>query len=1191
MNPSRPFILRPVATALIMVAILLAGIVAYLQLPVSALPEVDYPTIQVLTYYPGASPDVVASGVTAPLERQFGQVAGLSQMTSTSSGGLSVIVMQFQLSLNIDIAEQEVQAAINAAQSYLPANLPTPPIYSKSNPADAPVLTLALTSDEIALSQVEDLADTRLAPKISQITGVGLVSISGGQKPAVRIQVNPTALSSYGINLEDVRNSLVGNSLNAAKGNFDGPAQDYTINANDQLLTSGAYKSVVVAYRNGAPVMLTDIAHVIDGVENGRLAAWKNTAPAVSSHMTPAIILNIQRQPGANTIQVVDSIEKLLPQLESTLPKAIHTEVLTDRTTSIRASVKDVEFELLLTIALVVMVIFLFLRSLAATIIPSVAVPLSLVGTFGVMYLAGYSLNNLTMMALTISTGFVVDDAIVMIENISRYIEEGEQPLEAALKGAEQIGFTILSLTISLIAVLIPLLFMGDITGRLFRQFAVTLAVTIVLSAFVSLTLTPMMAARLLKYKPPQQQSRFYHWSEHVFERIIAFYGRTLRFVLGYQTITLLVAVTTLVLTVVLYITIPKGFFPTQDTGILQGISQAPASISFASMSQKQDALAKVLLGDPAVASVSSFIGADGTNTTLNSGRFEVDLKPVADRGISATDLIARLDRKLSSVEGIKLYLQPVQDLTVDDRVSRTEYQYTLEDPNQAELDTVVHGLLGKLNQLPELADVVTDQQLGGGAAMLTIDRPTASRFGITPSAIDNTLYDAFGQRQINTLYTQVNQYHVILEVDPAFQTNPHKLSDIYIQSSQTSASSASTASNTGGSSSGAGAGAAATSGNSLLSPASTSGVSTASNGSALTSSGTTNTSTTSANGTSALSASANNATSSTVLFSASSSTGTSASAITSTGGTTRSTTNGSTTSGTSGSGGTGTTGGGGGGGGTGTGTLTTGTPVPLSAFAQFVPTSEAISIQHQGQFPAVTISFNLAPGYSLGQALTAIDTVLKKNDVPPSVVASYQGTAAAFEGSLSNEGLLILAALVTVYIVLGVLYESFIHPITILSTLPSAGVGALLALRLFHIDLNVVAIIGIILLIGIVKKNGIMMVDFALEAERNEGMTATEAIYQASLLRFRPIMMTTMAALLSGLPLAFGSGIGSELRKPLGIAMVGGLIFSQVLTLYTTPVIYIFFDGLADRLTKRRPSKHTVAQGETPAHAEAEHA
>ena len=913
--------------------------------------------------------------------------------------------------------------------------------------------------------------------------------------------------------------------------------------------------------------------HVVDGVENQKLAAWKNA--------TPAVILNIQRQPGANTIQVVNSIQRLLPQLESTLPRAIHVEVLTDRTTSIRASVKDVQFELLLTIGLVVMVIFLFLRSFAATIIPSVAVPLSLVGTFGVMYLAGYSLNNLTMMALTISTGFVVDDAIVMIENISRYIEEGEQPLDAALKGAEQIGFTILSLTISLIAVLIPLLFMGDITGRLFRQFAVTLAVTIVLSAFVSLTLTPMMAARLLKYKPPQEQSRFYHWSERIFDRIIAFYGRTLRFVLGYQTITLLVALSTLVLTAVLYITIPKGFFPTQDTGLLQGISQAPASISFEAMTQKQDALSKVLLADPAVESISSFIGADGTNTTLNSGRFAINLKPLEQRGISATDVIARLDRKLAQVEGIKLYLQPVQDLTVDDRVSRTEYQYTLEDPNQGELDTVVGGLLGQLHKLPELADVVTDQQLGGAAEMLTIDRPTASRFGITPSAIDNTLYDAFGQRQINTLYTQVNQYHVILEVDPQFQTNPHKLDNIYLQSSTTSSSSASTASNTAGSSSGAGAGAAAITGSNLLAPTSIIGVSATSNGSALSTTGVASSVTSNAAGTSALSTASSNTTSATVLSSASSNALTSSSANTSTGGTTRST--GTTSAGNTGSGS--------GGSSSGTGSLTTATPVPLSAFARFSPTSEAISIQHQGQFPAVTISFNLASGYSLGQALTAIDKVIKQSDMPPSVVANYQGTAAAFEGSLSNEGLLILAALVTVYIVLGVLYESFVHPITILSTLPSAGVGALLALRLFHIDLNIVAIIGIILLIGIVKKNGIMMVDFALEAERNEGKSATDAIYQASLLRFRPIMMTTMAALLSGLPLAFGSGIGSELRKPLGIAMVGGLIFSQVLTLYTTPVIYIFFDDLAARFTKHRPSKHTVAQGETRAHAEAEHA
>ncbi|ADW70960.1 efflux RND transporter permease subunit [Granulicella tundricola] len=1171
MSPSRPFILRPVATALLMVAIFLAGAVSYFQLPVSALPEVDYPTIQVLTFYPGASPDVVASGVTAPLERQFGEVAGLSQMTSTSAGGVSVIVMQFQLSLDIDVAEQEVQAAINAAQSYLPANLPTPPIYSKSNPADAPVLTLALTSNEMPLSQVEDLADTRLAPKISQISGVGLVSISGGQKPAVRIQANPTALAAYGVNLEDLRNSLTGNSLNSAKGNFDGPTQDYTINANDQLLSSGDYKSVVVAYRNGAPVMLGEVAKVVDGVENSTLAAWMN--------QTPAVILNIQRQPGANTIQVVDSITKLLPQLETTLPKAVHVQIVTDRTTAIRASVKDVEFELMLTIGLVVMVIFLFLRNVAATIIPSVAVPISLIGTLGVMYLAGYSLNNLTMMALTISTGFVVDDAIVMIENISRYIEEGEEPMAAALKGAEQIGFTILSLTISLIAVLIPLLFMGDIAGRLFRQFAVTLAVTIVISAFVSLTLTPMMSARLLKYTPPEEQGWFYDKSEEVFESIIRFYGRTLRFVLRFQTITLLVAVATLILTVVLYMTVPKGFFPTQDTGIIQGITQASPTISFEEMSKKQEDVAKVLLADPAVESISSFIGADGTNTTLNSGRIQINLKPLEDRGISAPDVIDRLGPKLEKVEGIKLYMQPVQDLTVDDRVSRTEYQYTLEDPNQAELNTVTHDFVARLKKLPELADVVTDQQLGGAAASLVIDRATASRFGITPTTIDNTLYDAFGQRQINTMYTQLNQYHVILETAPEFQKNPNKLNDIYIQGS-TSGTVAAVASSSGGTSSGAGAGATAQTGNALLTASSTTGVgSSASSSSALSSSSSSSgsSSLTTVNGSSALSSAANSQTSTTALGSVSSAANTSSSTNTATNGTTRSGSGTSTASGSSG----------------GSSSSSSGTisnPVPLSAFTHFTNSSEALSINHQGQFPAVTISFNLAAGYSLGQALDAINKTIKEANLPASVVKDYQGTASAFEGSLSNEGLLILAALVTVYIVLGVLYESFVHPITILSTLPSAGVGALLALRFFHLDLDIVAIIGIILLIGIVKKNGIMMVDFALEAERNEGKNATEAIYQASLLRFRPIMMTTMAALLSGLPLAFGSGIGSELRKPLGVAMVGGLLFSQVLTLYTTPVIYIFFDNLGARFSKR-PSNKTAAQGKNVHEAQAEHA
>jgi len=1156
MSPSRPFILRPVATSLLMAAVFLAGAVAFLQLPISALPEVDYPTMQVLTFYPGASPDVVASAVTAPLERQFGEVAGLSQMTSTSAGGVSVIVMQFQLSLDIDVAEQEVQAAINAAQSYLPAGLPAPPVYSKSNPADAPVLTLALTSNVMPLSEVEDLADTRFAPKISQISGVGLVSISGGQKPAVRIQANPTALASYGINLEDLRNALTGNSVNAAKGNFDGPSQDYTINANDQLTTSKDYRSVVVAYRNGAPVMLTAVAHVVDGVENDKLAAWNN--------FTPAVLLNIQRQPGANTIAVVNGIQKVLPHLETTQPKAVHVQVITDRTLAIRASVKDVEFELMLTIALVVMVIFLFLRSLSATIIPSVAVPLSLVGTFAVMYLCGFSLNNLTMMALTISTGFVVDDAIVMIENISRYIEMGETPMQAALLGAEQIGFTILSLTVSLIAVLIPLLFMGDVAGRLFRQFAITLAVTIIISAFVSLTLTPMMSARILRYVPPEKQGRFYAISERAFDKIIEFYGRTLRFVLRFQTITLLAAFGILVLTVLLYAIVPKGFFPTQDTGLIQGISQASPTISFDAMTQKQQDLVKVLLADPAVDSVSSFIGADGTNTTLNSGRIEINLKPLAVRKISATKLIQRLGPKLAQVPGIVLYMQPVQDLTVDDRVSRTEYQYTVEDPNQNELNQVVAKLMGEFRQLPELADVATDQQLGGASESITIDRETASRFGITPVTVDNTLYDAFGQRQINTMYTQLNQYHVILEIDPKFQINPAKLNDIYIQSALSGTSSSAAGPNTAGSSSGAGAGVTANAGNGLLTPAtganaslpptSTSALST------LASPGSNNTTTalTPVQSTSALSPASAATTAQNVLTATSTTTPISSSANTALNGTTRSTTGGAAPAA-------------GGGGGAATAGAALSMPVPLGALTRFETQSEALSVTHQGQFPAVTISFNLGPGYSLGQALTAMNKSIEKADMPASVVANYQGTAAAFEGSLSNQGLLILAALVTVYIVLGVLYESFVHPVTILSTLPSAGVGALLALLLFHLDLDIVSIIGIILLIGIVKKNGIMMVDFALEAERKEGRDATEAIYQASLLRFRPIMMTTMAALLSGIPLAFGTGIGPELRRPLGVAMVGGLLLSQVLTLYTTPVIYIFFDKLGARFVRRR--------------------
>jgi multidrug efflux pump len=1092
LSPSRPFIMRPVATALLMAAILLVGIVAYTQLPVSALPEVDYPTIQVVTFYPGANPTVMATTVTAPLERQFGQLQGLSQMTSTSSGGTSVIVLQFTLSLNIDVAEEEVQSAINAAQSYLPANLPAPPVYSKTNPADAPVLTLAITSKDVPLSQVEDLVDTRLAPKLSQLNGVGLVSISGGQKPAVRIRANPHALSSYGINLEDLRTALTQASVNAAKGNFDGPHQDYQIDSNDQLVSSADYRSVVVAYRNGAPVMLTDVAEIIDDVENNKQAAWMNE--------TPAVILNVQRQPGANTISVVKSIKLLLPQLEANLPASIQVTTLTDLTTAIQASVSDVEFELMLTIGLVVLVIFIFLRSLYATIIPSVAVPLSLVGTFAAMYALGYSLDNLSLMALTISTGFVVDDAIVMIENISRYIEEGKPPMQAALEGAEQIGFTIVSLTVSLIAVLIPLLFMGDVVGRLFREFAVTLAVTIVISAVVSLTLTPMMAARILRHQPKEQQGRFYRASERVFERMIAFYGRTLKFVLEYQTITLLVALGTLALTIFLYIIIPKGFFPVQDTGVIQGISQAPETVSFAAMEQKQQQLAKVILADPAVESLSSFIGADGTNTTLNSGRFSINLKPLEDRHhTSASDIVRRLQSKLQDVQGIALFMQPVQNITVDDRVSRTQYQYTLEDPDANELNDWTNRFVAKLKSLPQLEDVATDQQTGGLAVSLVIDRATASRLGIAPSTIDNTLYDAFGQRQINTMYTQLNQYHVILEAQPQFQTDPNILKNIYIQanaSSGTSGPGASTSFSSSGSSS-----------------------------------------------------AGSNATTSSVLYTPSS--GVLApitNALSPSGGSTGSNSSANTTSSSAMS-----------------------NAVPLSAFTHFERATEPLSINHQGQFPAITVSFNLAPNAALGSAITAITKVQKDMHMPASLQADFQGTAASFRNSLSNEALLILAALVTVYIVLGVLYESFIHPVTILSTLPSAGVGALLALMLFGQDLSVVAIIGIILLIGIVKKNGIMMVDFALEGEREHGKNATDAIYEASLLRFRPIMMTTMAALLGGLPLALGRGIGSEIRRPLGIAMVGGLLLSQALTLYTTPVIYIFFDNLGDRFTRWR--------------------
>jgi multidrug efflux pump len=1068
-----------------MIGILLAGGVAYKQLPVSALPEVDYPTIQVITFYPGASPDVMASSVTAPLERQFGQVPGLQQMTSTSSDGSSVITLQFNLSLSIDVAEQEVQQSINASGTFLPSDLPVPPIYAKTNPADTPILTLALTSKTEQLSHVEDLADTRLAPKISQLPGVGLVSISGGQKPAVRIQVNPTVLASYGLNLEDLRSAIVAANVNQAKGNFDGAHQAYQIGANDQLLSSDDYRPLIVAFRNGAPVKLTKLAEVIDDVENTRQAAWMNDVPAV--------IMNIQRQPGANIIQVVDRIKQLLPQLTSTLPKSIQVSIVTDRTNTIRASVEDVQFELMLTVGLVVMVIFLFLRNFAATIIPSVAVPLSLVGTFGVMYVLGYSLNNLTLMALTISTGFVVDDAIVMIENIARYIEQGEAPMRAALRGAEQIGFTIISLTVSLIATLIPLLFMGDIVGRLFREFAVTLAVTILVSALVSLTLTPMMCARLLKHKPEAAQGRLYRASERGFEAVIALYGTILRFVLRWQTATLLVAAGTLALTCYQFYTIPKGFFPLQDTGVIQGVSESAQTVSFPEMASLQQRLAKVILTDPAVLNLSSFIGIDGTNTTLNSGRILINLKPLEERKVSASDVIRRLQPHLAEVVGSTLFMQPVQDLTVEDRVSRTQFQYTLEDPSADELNTYAPKMVARLKELRQLVDVATDQQVQGLRARLVFDRDTAARLGITPATIDQTLYDAYGQREVSTIFTQLNQYHVVLEVSPAFRQTPADLRNLFIRTGAGSSTSAAGLVAGGSSSTGLSQG-----------PGNTSSAAT----SAANAAGT--------------------ALASTAL----------------------------------------------GGGGIASSTVfPTGGQVPLSAFTRVESVAVPITVNHQGQFPVVTLSFNLAPNVSLGDAVDAVNRVKDEIGLPASIQAAFQGTAQAFQASLANEWLLILAALATEYIVLGVLYESYIHPITILSTLPSAGVGALLALNVTGQDFSVISLIGIVLLIGIVNKNGVMMIDFALDLERREGKPAIEAIYQACLLRFRPILMTTMAALLGAVPLALGTGTGSELRRPLGITMIGGLIISQMLTLFTTPVIYLFFDRLARRFSRRKES------------------
>jgi multidrug efflux pump len=1024
MNPSRIFILRPVATTLLMVAILIVGAIAYLQLPLSALPEVAYPTIQVQTFYPGASPEVITSAITAPLEKQFGQMPGLSEMSSTSSAGASVITLQFTLALAIDVAEQQVQAAISAAQNLLPQDLPAPPIYAKVNPADAPVLILGLTSKVMPLTEVEDLADTRIAQKISQIKGVGVVSISGGQRPAVRIVANPRAMAAYGLNLDDLRTTISNANQNGPKGTLDGPSSAYTVDTNDQIKNADDYGNVVIAYKNGAPVRLKDVATLVSGAENAKLGGWMNS--------TPALILNVQRQPGANVVDVVNRIHGLLPSLQAALPAGVDLAILTDRTTTIRASVADVEFELVLAVVLVVLVIYLFLRNIPATIIPSLSVPLSLIGTFAVMYLANFSLNNLSLMALTIATGFVVDDAIVMIENISRYIELGLTPLEAALKGAGQIGFTIISLTVSLIAVLIPLLFMQDVVGRLFREFAVTLAVTILISAVVSLTLVPMMCAKLLKHRPAGEHAALE--SGRWFAAVVEWYGKKLTWVLDHQRLTLYVATATVALTAILYILIPKGFFPDQDTGLIQGVSDATESISYAAMAERQQALALAILKDPDVLSLSSFIGVDGNNVTLNSGRFLINLKPRGERGSNVADSIRRLRSETAGVAGITLYMQPVQDLTLDTTVSRTQYQFTLESADSVALSTWTPKLLTALRQQPELADVVSNQEDNGLAAYITIDRDSAARLGISVGTVDNALYDAFGQRIVSTIFTQSNQYRVILEADPTSYQSVDSLASIYLPSAS-------------------------------------------------------------------------------------------------------------------------------------------GGQVPLSAIAKVDVETRPLLINHLAQFPATTVSFNLSEGTSLGAGVSAIENAEHGVGLPNSIRTTFQGAALAFRSNLSNELLLLVAAVLVMYIVLGVLYESFIHPITILSTLPSAGIGALLALMLAGDDLTIIALIGIILLIGIVKKNAILMIDFAVVAQRDEGLSPRDAIYKACLLRFRPILMTTVAAIFGALPLMFGTGTGSELRHPLGVSIVGGLLVSQVLTLFTTPVIYLAFDRVAARLRGPAPA------------------